>query len=91
MANELTMWEKIKDTDWHHTAETAYVTEGFRIWKGKYRVFSVIYSANEWHLERLSDHKILFGARTAKECKEALDHAKSCGYQDVYTDPWIRY
>lgn len=55
---------------WQFTASTMYERDGFRIWKGKYKVISVIYSANEWHLERLADHKMIFSAKTAKACAE---------------------
>ena len=68
-------WKQIKDNSIHHTAETMYITDGYKIWKGKYRIFSCIYSANEWHLERLSDHRILWSAKTAKECKENFEYA----------------
>ena len=69
-------WKQIKDDDRHHTAETMYVTDGYIIWKGKYRIYSTIYSSNAWHLERLSDHRIIWSALTAKECKENFEWAR---------------
>ena len=68
-------WIKKVDEDYHHTASTMYEKEGFKVWKGKYRVFSCIYSADEWHLERKSDHKVAYSAKTAKECRTVLDNA----------------
>ena len=67
------VWVKEKDTNLDHTAMTKYVTDGFVVWKGKYRVFSSIYSANEWHLQRLSDRMVVWSAKTAKECMEMLE------------------
>lgn len=69
----MTNWEKTKDPNLYHSAATMYTAGDFRIWKGKYRVFSAIWSADEWHLERVSDRKILFSAKTAKECKAYLE------------------
>lgn len=68
-------WSKSKDTriGWQYTGATIYEADGFRIWKGKYRIVSVIYSADKWHLERMSDHKIVYSARTAKECMAAYE------------------
>lgn len=77
-------WIKKADENHSHTASTMYEKEGFRVWKGKYRVFSCIYSANEWHLERKSDHKIAYSAKTAKECRKVLDNAIERGV-DVNT------
>lgn len=71
------VWEKVRDENYDHTAVTVYVTEGYRIWKGRYRVFSAIYSANEWHLERLSDHRIIWSEKTAKACMENAEYAIS--------------
>lgn len=68
-------WIKKADENHSRTASTMYEKEGFRVWKGKYRVFSCIYSADEWHLERKSDHKIAYSAKTAKECRKVLDNA----------------
>lgn len=69
-------WTKRKDTNTNHTGGTLNECDGFRIWKGKYRVYSTIYSANEWHLERLSDRMIVYSANTAKECKENFEYRK---------------
>ncbi len=74
MAKYSVEWKKIKDTNTKHTAATKYETDGFVIWKGRYRVFSSIYSANEWHLERLSDHRMMHSCRTAKECMDVLEY-----------------
>ena len=74
------IWEQRKDPNRNHTAETMYVTDGYKIWKGKYNVFSVIMSANEWHLQRVSDGKVLYSARTAKECKSKFEWAISRGW-----------
>lgn len=73
-------WEKKPDTDRWHTAMTMYVADGYRIWKGKYRVRACIYTANEWHLQRVSDGRVLYSAKTAKECKEKFDWATSRGW-----------
>ena len=70
-------WEKKKDENYHHTAVTMYVTDGYKIWKGKYRVYSSIFSANEWHLQRTSDGMVLYSAKTAKECMENFGWATS--------------
>lgn len=71
------VWEKQKDPNNDHTAMTMYTTDGYKIWKGKFHVYSVIYSANEWHLQRNSDGKVLYSARTAKECMENFAWATS--------------
>ena len=71
-----TNWNKTKDEDFGHSASTVYSCEGYRIWKGKYCVFSAIYSADEWHLQRTSDRKVIYSARTAKECMEAFEQGK---------------
>lgn len=63
-------WEKQRDENINHTAMTMYVADGYRVWKGKRRIYSAIYSADEWHLERTSDHKVLYSAKTAKACME---------------------
>ncbi len=78
-------WKKTEDTNYRHTAVTMYETDGFRVWKGKYRVFDTIYSANEWHLERLSDHRILHSGRTAKECMGVLEYSIRHG-EDIEGD-----
>lgn len=77
-------WIKKADDNYRHTASTIYEKSGFVVWKGKYRVFSSIYSADEWHLERKSDHKIAYSAKTAKECRAVLDNAIKNGV-DVNT------
>lgn len=69
-------WEKQKvncGVSYGLSASTIYCVDGYRIWKGKYCVVGCIYSADEWHLQRMSDKKIIFSARTAKECKEAFE------------------
>lgn len=68
-------WEKVRDNDLNHTAMTMYIADGYRIWKGKRRINNTIYSSDEWHLERISDRKVLWNAKTAKECKENFDYA----------------
>lgn len=68
-------WERKADTDSRHTAATMYEKDGFRVWKGKRKIYSVIYSADKWHLERITDHEVLYSAGTAKECREAYDNA----------------
>lgn len=68
-------WKKVRDDNINHSATTMYVVDGYRIWKGRYRVYSAIYSSDEWHLERVSDRKILWSAKTAKECKVNFDDA----------------
>ena len=77
-------WKRVADTNYRHTASTKYESDGFVVWKGKYRVFSCIYSANEWHLQRIADGKILHSGKTAKECKGALEYAIKAG-RDVHT------
>lgn len=68
-------WTKrTANTSCRVTAPTVYVTEGFKVWKGKYYVFSIITSANEWHLERLSDNTIVYSAKTAKECMKECEN-----------------
>ena len=78
-------WTKTEDTNIHHTAMTIYETDGFRVWRGKYQVFDCLYSANEWHLERLSDHRILHSGKTAKECMGTLEYAIRHG-MDISAD-----
>lgn len=68
-------WEKKRDTNYRHTAVTMYEKDGYRIWKGKRWIISIIYSANKWHLERLSDHKVIWSDKTAKACMENFDNA----------------
>ena len=87
MANYTVNWTKEKETrtGWEYTASTRYRTDGFLVWKGKYRVFSIIHSADEWHLERLSDHRILHSGRTAKECMGVLEWAVRNG-KDTQAD-----
>lgn len=75
----MTDWKKIPDLDTNHTALTMYEKDGFRVWKGKRRIYSVIYSANKWHLERLSDHMVLYSAETAKRCRTTYDNAVKSG------------
>ena len=72
-------WVKHEDTNWHHTASTMYSTDGFRVWKGRRLVIGCIYTADEWNLERLSDHHVLHTATTAKECKLVLEYAVKNG------------
>lgn len=74
MAKYSVDWKKLEDKNYDHTAATKYESDDFVIWKGKYRVFSVIYSADQWHLERLSDHRIMHSCRTAKECMGVLEY-----------------
>ena len=76
-------WQATKDEYWHHTASTMYEADGFRIWKGRICVRTCIYTSDEWHLERLSDHKILHSGKTAKECKGALEYCIKHG-KDIY-------
>lgn len=76
-------WVKEKETNHRHTAATRYVADGFVIWKGKRRVFSSIYSANEWHLIRVSDGRELHYGKTAKECMGALEYSIRRG-MDIY-------
>ena len=66
-------WNKEKDP-YGEYATTVYVREGYTIGKGRYCIFSVIYSAVAWHLRRLSDNKVIYSAKTAKECMEAFDN-----------------
>lgn len=68
-------WEKHKDTDWDHTASTLYVTDGYKIWKGKRRIFSIIYSADKWHLVRTKDNYEVHSGKTAKECMGCVEYA----------------
>ena len=77
-------WKQVKDMSGRHTAETKYEADGFVIWKGRYNVFSSIYSSNEWHLVRIADNKVLHSGITAKECKGALEYAIRCG-KDIHT------
>lgn len=81
-------WATVSDTYSHPynrcTASTKYEADGFRIWKGKIWLGSCFWSADEWHLERMSDHKILHSARTAKECKGALEYCIRQG-KDIHT------
>lgn len=85
---DVVKWIASPDLDNRHTAMTKYETDGFVLWKGKYQVFSCLYSANKWHLERLSDRKILFSAKTAKECKATFDNSVKRGI-DVHTEEWL--
>lgn len=78
-------WTAKPETDHTHTASTKYEAENFIIWKGKKRVFSVIYSANEWHLIRKSDGQELHFGKTAKECKCFLEYALKSG-KDINTE-----
>lgn len=72
------IWKAERDerTGWQYTAATIYKTNGYRIWKGKYRVVSCLYSADKWHIEREADHKIIWSANTAKQCKKDFDFAR---------------
>lgn len=77
-------WEAVKDTDYRHTASTKYVSDNFVIWKGKKRVISCLYSANEWHLIRKSDGAELHSSIIAMECRDLLEYAIKKG-TDVNT------
>ena len=68
-------WKTVRDDNPRHTACTMYEADNFVIWKGKKQVMSVIRSADEWHLIRKSDNKELHYAKTAKECKDLLEHS----------------
>lgn len=65
-------WKKEKDLDTRHTGATIYRADGYKVWKGKYRVCYSIYSSDEWHLQRESDGKVLHSAKTAKACMESV-------------------
>ena len=72
-----TNWNKTKTNDFcNYSAATIYNYGDYTIWRGKYCVFSAIYSADEWHLQRTSDRKVIYSARTAKECMEAFEQGK---------------
>lgn len=77
-------WTALEDTDYTHTAATKYVADGFVLWKGRRRVLSCIYSADEWHLIRTADGNELHYAKTAKECMGALEYCLRKG-EDIYS------
>lgn len=90
MANYTINWTAKPETDYTHTASTKYEADNFVIWKGKKRVLSVIYSADEWHLIRKSDGQELHSGKTAKECKSVLEYAIKRG-EDINADNITRW
>lgn len=61
------------------TGAKRYVSDEYYIWKGRRHIFSSIYSADEWHLVRKSDKECIHSAKTAKECKGALEYLLKTG------------
>lgn len=67
-----------------YTAATRYVADGFYIWKGRRYIDFNFYTADKWHLIRVSDGKCIHSATTAKQCKDALEYCMKKGY-DINT------
>jgi len=69
-----TTWKKIPDNDFNHDAATMYVTDGYKIWKGRTFYYGMMFPS-KWHLERVSDGKLIWDDRTAKAVMENFEYA----------------
>lgn len=69
--------KKVEERHHPYTAPTVFETDGYRVWKGRRNIVSCIYSGDYWHLERRTDHRVVYSARTAKACMEKLERDRA--------------